>query len=543
METITFTQSNYTDNYNAFQLSLPLDLGIKINPDDEVVSFLKALEGVNLKKYLKKDERRGRKGYDNVLLLKAVLFARMIGQCHLRDLQSLCRYDIRFMYIMNEETPSFMTFERLMNDYLIDDIEHIFFDVVGNICHLMDVDKTVQFIDGTKIEANANKYPFVYKARILNARMRLFSKITHAIIEVNMESGFDFPYHHFYCAQEIGYIVQYLMELMVSEYIEPVYGRGRRKNDIQRWYDLFLEYYMKLDEYEYWLSVIGKDRNSCSKTDHDATMCATKMDYYCNTGLSRPCYNAQIAVSDGIIVNADLFQRPADAKTFIPFTERYRKFTGGYPIYPMADARYGSEDNYMYCLPHGIDLYMKYGMYAKKNESGFIKKKFNPYNWEKNNNGYKVCPGGLVFDCHIGDIYDESGEYLKIKQKMTSQESCEGCPYKEECCKRKNHRKVLIRDTVLDEFYAVVDKNLFIEFGKELRKQRSIQVEGAFGVIKQDMKFTRLTRGGVKNAKMEFLIVYLGYNLIKYHRYRLKIEKKRQKELLNFKVMYIKNEI
>ena len=163
METITFTQSNYTDNYNAFQLSLPLDLGIKINPDDAVVSFLKAIEGVTLKKYLKKDERRGRKGYDNVLLLKAVLFARMIGQCHLRDLQSLCMYDIRFMYIMNEETPSFMTFERLMNDYLIDDIEHIFFDVVGNICHLMDVDKTVQFIDGTKIEANDKD---VYKRQV-----------------------------------------------------------------------------------------------------------------------------------------------------------------------------------------------------------------------------------------------------------------------------------------------------------------------------------------------------------------------------------------
>ena len=44
-------------------------------------------------------------------------------------------------------------------------------------------------------------------------------------------------------------------------------------------------------------------------------MCATKMDYYCNTGLSRPCYNAQIAVSDGVIVNAELYQRPADSKT------------------------------------------------------------------------------------------------------------------------------------------------------------------------------------------------------------------------------------
>ena len=53
MESLNFMQSNYTDNYNAIQLSLPLDLGIKINPDDEVVSFLKALEGVNLKKYLK----------------------------------------------------------------------------------------------------------------------------------------------------------------------------------------------------------------------------------------------------------------------------------------------------------------------------------------------------------------------------------------------------------------------------------------------------------------------------------------------------------
>ena len=50
MESSTFMQSNYTDNYNAIQLSLPLDLGIKIDPDDEVVSFLKALEGVNLKK-------------------------------------------------------------------------------------------------------------------------------------------------------------------------------------------------------------------------------------------------------------------------------------------------------------------------------------------------------------------------------------------------------------------------------------------------------------------------------------------------------------
>lgn len=135
-----------------------------------------------------------------------VLFARMIGDYHLRDLQSLCEHDIRFMYIMQEKTPSFMAFERLFNDYLIDDIDNIFFDITENICRLMDVDKSIQYIDGTKIEANANKYTFVYKARILHARMKLFKKITYAIMEMNMERGFDFPYHYFYHAQEIEYI-------------------------------------------------------------------------------------------------------------------------------------------------------------------------------------------------------------------------------------------------------------------------------------------------------------------------------------------------
>ena len=55
---------------------------------------------------------------------------------------------------------------------------------------------------------------------------------------------------------------------------------------------------------------------------------ATKWDYYNQSGVTRPCYNAQIAVSDGIIVNADIFQNPAEIKTYIPFMERYKKYYG-----------------------------------------------------------------------------------------------------------------------------------------------------------------------------------------------------------------------
>lgn len=164
---------------------------------------------------------------------------------------------------------------------------------------------------------------------------------------------------------------------MVQNDIKIVYGKGKRKDSIQRWYDLYLKYYIKLNEYEYWLDIIGQERWSCSKTDHGATMCATKIDYYCKTGISKPCYNAQIAVSDGIIVNADLFQRPGDPLTYIPFMNRYKEYAGELPAYTMADSAYGNYDNYMYCISNGMKIVMKYNMYAKKNTAKFRKKAYN----------------------------------------------------------------------------------------------------------------------------------------------------------------------
>ncbi|MCF0259545.1 MAG: transposase [Erysipelotrichaceae bacterium] len=71
------------------------------------------------------------------------------------------------------------------------------------------------------------------------------------------------------------------------------------------------------------------------------------------------------------------------------------------------------------------------------------------------------------------------------------------------------------------EFQRTADENLAGEKGKNLRKQRSIQVEGAFGVIKQDFKFTRFSRRGIRGVKMEFLLVCLGHNLKKYYIYWL----------------------
>ena len=312
------------------------------------------------------------------------------------------------------------------------------------------------------------------------------------------------------------------MEVMVRENIRIVYGKGCRKNEFQVWYDIFMQYALKLDEYEYWLEIIGK-RNSCSKTDHDATMMATKWDYYNQSGVTRACYNCQIAVSNGIIVNSEVFQDAGDTTTYQPFMEKYHDHKEKYPEYPVTDAGYGSYDNYLYNITHKCHLTMKYNMYGKEHDRKFQKRKFNSYNWKKTEDGYVICPDNRVFDQYERDVYRNTAQgNLTITQLYYEKNKCEGCPFRKECLQNPDGYRHYSRNVIRDEMWETVNQELSTEEGIQMKIQRSVQVEGAFGVIKQDFGFTRFHRKGMKNVKMEFLLVCLGYNLKKFHLYRLR---------------------
>ena len=56
-------------DYNSIQMCLPLGLGYEITPTDELLSFLEAIEGVDLSKYMVRKETRGRKGHNRIDLL------------------------------------------------------------------------------------------------------------------------------------------------------------------------------------------------------------------------------------------------------------------------------------------------------------------------------------------------------------------------------------------------------------------------------------------------------------------------------------------
>ena len=506
--------------YNAVQLVMPIDVRIKLEKNDPLFSYLEAVEGVNFSKYVKSIRSNNTKSHDKGMMLKTLLFGYMENHRSLREIEHLCRTDLRYLYLSNEERPSFMAFQRLTEE-LTETIEEIFHDLSSQIAELTGCDTNVQYIDGTKIEANAQKNTFVYKKRVINAEDRLFSRITETIWQLNQEYGYSYRLKGQYDSMDMWYIAQYLMEVMVREKITPVYGKGHRKSRFQAYYDLFVRYAVKLEEYEYWLSVIGS-RNSCSKTDHDATMMATKWDYYNQSGVTRPCYNCQIAVSDGVIINSAVYQTPADNVTWQEFLDQYNEYHGKYPEYPVADAGYGNYDNYMYNFQHGMNLVQKYTMYGKAEEPKFRRKIYHTWNWERTEEGFKVCPQGRVFDDWLFDKYQTSPRgNLTIKQVYGEKDHCEGCPVKMECNKGKE--KHINRDIVQEQFYEEVDRQLSTEAGIRMKKQRCAQVEGAFGVIKQNMKFTRFTRRGMKNVKMEFLLVCLGYDLIKYHQSRLAV--------------------
>lgn len=393
-------------------------------------------------------------------------------------------------------------------------IKDIFYDVIQRIMELDDVDMSKLYIDGTKIEANAKKNSFVWKKAILGYREKAFINITGLIKNLNSLPDMNYETHNKYKAHDIGMIADDLMYLMVKRNINIVYGKGTRRDIVQKYYDQFLDIYLRLRRYEECLLICG-DRNSYSKTDHDATMMNMKYDYYNRTGVFKPGYNLQTGVSDGYIMHMDIFSNPTDTKTYIPFMKEYKKHYGVYPEWPVGDAGYGSYDNLMFNVINGMELALKYNYYTKKNAKDFKKKIYNPMNWKYDSSGYKVCPQGHTFNIEQEEVWNTKGDYLQIS-KVFQCGHCNECLNKEKCTKAKGERKIQINYS-LNELQSKVDENLRTADGKEMKKQRSIQAEGTFGVIKQDMNYTRLRRRGSLNVKTELYLIGIAYNLRKYH--------------------------
>ena len=152
--------------------------------------FDQFMEGIEISKYLTDIPKHitGRIRYNPVDMLKTVLFAFADkGYCSLRELEDNCKVNMRYMYLMNWKTPSYRTFGYFINEVLAGQIEEIFKEISQTIFKTEKVDLSHLYIDGTKLEANANKYSWVWKKATEKSRYRLFAKITALLNEINEE--------------------------------------------------------------------------------------------------------------------------------------------------------------------------------------------------------------------------------------------------------------------------------------------------------------------------------------------------------------------
>ena len=134
-----------------------------------------------------------------------------------------------------------------------------------------------------------------------------------------------------------------------------------------------------------------------AKTDHDATFMRIKRDYMGNDQLL-PAYNVQTAICDECIAVIDAKLFASDQDCFFSLMEKFKDTYGHYPKYPVADAGYGSYNNYLYCEEHGMEKYLKFNMFKKETKNE--KYHTNPYravNFKRDTEGNLVRPNGQKF--------------------------------------------------------------------------------------------------------------------------------------------------
>ena len=505
---------------NPKQGFLPVFLSDCLDLLDPVFTFDRFMEGIELQKYLKKipKHKMGRLRYNPVNMLKTVLFGFMdSGYCSLRDLEDKCKVNLRFMYLMDRETPSYRTFGYFINEILSDSVEEIFADINRAIFEEEHVDLQHIYIDGSKFEANANKYSWVWKKATEKSRYRLYKKITELIEIINEElawSGREISTNTEYVPAYLDEIAEQYAMLWQLDEKTFVRGKGKHKSNQQRHYEWLRQYADKLREYVEKIDICGPDRNSYSKTDHSATFMRIKTDYMGNDQLL-PAYNVQIAVADEYIAMVDVNHYRSDMDCFIPLMERFNKTYGLYPKYPVADAGYGSFNNYLYCEQKGMEKYMKFAMFKKETEDkNYRENPFRAENFPIDKEGLMRCPNGKAFILqyrqHVkGNAYGRQEEIYRC-------EDCSGCPYAEKCKKTEGNRTVRINQE-LTAMHREVIQNLESIHGALLRMNRSIQAEGTFGIIKHDRWYKRIVRKGIDSVRLEVLLVSIGHNLYKYH--------------------------
>ena len=216
----------YTKDYNEFndnfQLILPLNLENLIPEDDSVRLLSHILEGLNYTKLYQAYSSVGRKpAVEPKIMFKIVSYAYAQNIYSSRKIEKACKRDINFRWLLQGyKAPDHATISRFRKEYLSNEvIEDLFYQQVKYLAEQNEILFKNVFIDGTKIEANANRYTFVWKKSIYKNEGKMFDKILTLAENINLEESREFIVQKETLIDDIDKILEWLL-----------YEKDKRKN-------------------------------------------------------------------------------------------------------------------------------------------------------------------------------------------------------------------------------------------------------------------------------------------------------------------------
>ena len=514
-------QKNYTEFSGGYQLKLPLNIETIIPENDSVRLLSQFVEEMDLTDLYSTYERIN--SLSPRTLLKIVLYSYMNGDYSSRSMELNCKRDINFMFLLEgHSAPDHATLARFRSIHFAPCSKRILAEVSNLLFDLGEISGETVFIDGTKIEANANKYTFVWKKAVTKNQAKLLIKLADFVAECEQLYDIKIVYGDIVKIKHLKKLRKKLYALKEKECIAFVHGIGKRKTPLQKSIEVLEEYLSKLKEYTQKIHICG-ERNSYSKTDNDATFMRMKEDAMGN-GQLKPAFNLQHGVDSEYITWLTIGPQPTDTTTLIPFLKeaeehlkfKYKNIT--------ADAGYESEENYLFLEENEQIAFIKPANYEisktkqYKNDTG----KIENMDYDEIFDFY-ICKNNkkLTVD-HVKHRKSKTG-YVSEKT-IYKCEDCTGCPYRKECIKGNNCK------TPLEERTKVLQvSKTFIKYRKEdlerivsdegalYRMNRSIQAEGSFGDLKQDMQFRRYLSKGTSNVLAESILLAIARNINKLH--------------------------
>ena len=507
---------NYTEFGEPYQLVLPLNLEGLVPDDDSVRLLSHELEDLDYSLLYKAYSAKGRNpAVDPKTMFKILTYAYSQNIYSSRKIETACRRDINFIWLLaGQKAPDHSTIARFRTGFLADACENLFYQMVKRLENSGELSKETVFIDGTKLEACANKYTFVWKKSVGKWEEKMFRKIQETVVLLNREYMQSFTVTEETRTADLQKICLFLEKLCREQQIVFVHGRGKRKSSHQRYLELFQRFLERQTIYDRHTDTF-QGRNNYCKTDPDATFMHMKDDHMRNAQL-KPGYNVQIGVDSEYIVAADIFQDRNDVWTLVPFLKTMEEKLGfRYPSVT-ADSGYESEEGYTYLRENGQIPYIKPQTYEKWKKRSFkrdISKREN-MGYEESTDTYTCHAGKKLKPVFLKRQKSKSGYQSEVT--VYECEDCNGCSYKEKCTKAKGNKRLYVSKSFLEKRQESYE-NILSEKGIRYRVNRSIQVEGAFGVLKNDYDFQRfLLRGKIK-VKLEILLLCMGYNLNKLH--------------------------